>query len=64
MYSPTTSPYGYSSFPKEESLVTFDTPTLFFELSLTFFLNARLSRDKVSSMRWDLPLLCLSHTLT
>ena len=24
MYSPTTSPYGYSSFPKEESLVTID----------------------------------------
>jgi len=27
MYSPTTSPYEYSSFPKEESLVTFDTFT-------------------------------------
>jgi len=24
MYSPTTSPYGYSSFLKEESLVTID----------------------------------------
>ena len=24
MYSPTTSPYAYSSFPKEESLVTID----------------------------------------
>ena len=27
VHLPTTSPYGYSSFPKEESLVTFDTPT-------------------------------------
>ena len=42
----------------------FDILTLFFELSLTFFLNARPSRDKVPSMRCDLPLLCLSHTLT
>jgi len=27
MHSPTTSPYGYSSFLKEESLVAFDTFT-------------------------------------
>ena len=36
MYSPTTSPYGYSSFLKEESLVAFDTFFIFGITDFTF----------------------------
>ena len=55
MYSPTTSPYRYSSFPKEESLVTFDTFT-FAVLNITIKYKCIFEKKSCSELTLTLVL--------